>query len=108
VRLGYNYVSPKYQKDGFKDGTLGTDGSYYSSATDYTNWDATHRITCGLGYQVGSVNLALAYQYSTTNGEFMPFMNYVDDEFPEWDNLCNTVKVSDKRHQVLFTLGYTF
>lgn len=108
VRLGYNYVSPKYQKDGFKDGTLGTDGSYYSSATDYTNWDATHRITCGLGYQVGSVNLALAYQYSTTNGEFMPFMNYVDDEFPEWNNLCNTVKVSDKRHQVLFTLGYTF
>ena len=108
VRLGYNYVSPKYNKNGFKDGTLSTDGSYYSSATDYTNWDATHRITCGLGYTLGDVNLSLAYQYSTTKGDFYPFMNYVDADNAADDNLCNSVKVNDKRHQLLFTLGYTF
>ena len=34
IRLGYNYVSPAFNKDGFKDGTLGTDGSNDSSATD--------------------------------------------------------------------------
>ena len=107
-RLGYNYVSPAYNKDGFKDGTLGTDGSYYSSATDYTNWDATHRITCGFGYQLENVNLSLAYQYQTTKGDFYPFMNYVDNEYAEDDNLCNPVKVNNKRHQLLFTLGYTF
>ena len=108
VRLGYNYVSPAYSKDGFKDGSLSTDGSYYSSATDFTNWDATHRITCGLGYQIGDLNLAVAYQYQTTKGDFRPFMNYVDNDYAEDDNLCNAVSVSNKRHQVLFTLGYTF
>ena len=107
-RLGYNYVSPMYNKDGYKDGTLATDGSYYSSATDFTNWDATHRITCGLGYQIGDVNLALAYQYQTTKGDFRPFMNYVDNLDPEDSNQCNPVTVNNKRHQVLFTLGYSF
>ena len=119
LRLGYNYVSPMYDKDGFKDGSLGTDGSYYSSATDFTNWDATHRITCGLGYTIGNVNLALAYQYQTTKGDFRPFMNgvhnetiYDENNHPVEEitvkNQCNPVKVNNKRHQVLFTLGYTF
>ena len=108
VRMGYNYVSPMYNKDGFKDGTLRSDGSYYSSATDYTNWKATNRITCGLGYQIGSLNLAVAYQYSQTKGEFAPFMNYEDYDFAADDNLCNMVNVTNKRHQLLFTIGYSF
>ena len=108
IRLGYNYVSPMYNKNGFKDGSLQTDGSYYSSATDYTNWKSTNRVTCGIGTRLGAMNLDLAYQYSATNGEFSPFMNYVDNETALDDNICNTVKVSNKRHQVLLTLGYTF
>ena len=108
VRFGYNYVSPMYKESGFKDGTLASEGSYYSSATDFTNWKATNRITCGLGYAVGQFNFDLAYQYSTTNGEFMPFMNYWDSEYVEDDNVCNVVEVSNKRHQLLFTLGYKF
>ena len=108
VRLGYNYVSPMYDKNGFKDGTLQTDGSYYSSATDYTNWKSTNRITCGIGTRLGSMNLDLAYQYSATNGEFSPFMTYYDNENPADDNVANIVKVNNKHHQVLFTLGYTF
>lgn len=107
-RFGYNYVSPMYKTDGFKDGSLASDGSYYSSATDYTNWKATNRITCGFGYNVGKFNLDLAYQYSSTNGEFSPFMTYVDNDFVEDDNVCNPVDVSNKRHQLLFTLGYKF
>lgn len=108
ARLGYNYVSPMYNQDGFKDGSLQTDGSYYSSATDYTNWKSTNRITCGLGFRAGSMNLDLAYQYSSTNGEFSPFMSYVDANDPADDNIANIVNVSKKRHQLLFTLGYTF
>lgn len=108
VRLGYNYVSPMYNKDGFKDGTLSTDGSYYSSATDYTNWKSTNRITCGMGFKAGRMNLDVAYQYSATKGEFSPFMNYWDNDNRADDNICNAVSVDNKRHQVLFTLGYTF
>ena len=108
VRLGYNYVSPMYNEDGFKDGTLQSEGSYYSSATDFTNWKATNRITCGLGYQFGDLNLAMAYQFTTQKGEFMPFMNYLDNDFAADDNVCNEVEVKNIRHQVLFTIGYTF
>ncbi len=108
LRLGYNYVSPMYRSDGFKDGTLDADGSLYSSATDYTNWKATNRLTCGLGYTLGKVNLDLTYQYSATDGEFSPFMNYVDNEDPTEDNVAGIVDVSNKRHQLLFTLGYRF
>lgn len=108
VRLGYNFVSPMYHQEGFKDGSLQTDGSYYSSATDYTNWKSTNRITCGLGYKMGRMNLDVAYQYSSTNGEFSPFMNYWDNDTAADDNICNAVDVSKKRHQLLFTLGYTF
>ena len=108
VRFGYNYVSPMYQKNGFKDGTLASEGSYYSSATDFTNWEATHRITCGLGVQLEQLNLSMGYQYSAQNGYFEPFMSYLDGYDPAEDNICNAVKVSNKRHQVVFTATYTF
>ena len=108
VRFGYNYVSPMYKADGFKDGTIQSNGSYYSSATDFTNWKATNRITCGVGYSTGGFNFDVAYQYSATDGDFMPFMTYVDNEYSDNDNVCNAVKVSNKRHQLLFTVGYKF
>ena len=108
VRLGYNYVSPMYQKNGFKDGSLDSDGSYYASATDFTNWEATHRITCGLGFQIDKVNLSAAYQYTTQNGNFEPFMSYRDANTAADDNIADVVKVSNKRHQVMLTATYTF
>lgn len=108
VRFGYNHVSPMFTEGAFKDGTLNSAGSYYSSATDFTNWKATNRLTCGLGYTTGNWNLDLAYQYSAQKGSFMPFMNYVDSEDPSFDNVCNEVEVSNNRHQFLFTVGYRF
>ena len=108
VRLGYNYVSSMYETDAFKDGTLDTDGSYVSSATDYTNWEGTHRITRGAGYTYKNFNVSLAYQFSTTKGTFAPFMSYVDDTTPADTNLATYTAVSNKRHQLLMTLGYTF
>ena len=107
-RIGYNYVSPVYQKEGFKDGTLNSDGSYVSSATDYTNWNATHRITCGFGYTFDKFNASLAYQYSTTKGTFSPFMSYYDADDAAYDCVAPQVSVENKRHQLLLTLGYTF
>lgn len=108
LRLGYNYVSPMYQKEGFKDGTLNSDGSYVSSATDYTNWEGTNRFTCGFGYTFDKFNASLAYQYSCTKGTFSPFMSYYDSDYAAYDCVAPQVAVENKRHQVLFTLGYTF
>ena len=113
VRLGYNYLSAMYSKDGYKDGSLDSYGTYYSSTTDYTNWKDTHRITAGFGYAFKNWNFDIAYQYSQTNGDFYPFMSYVDqptnaERVPAFDNVCNSTKVSNKRNQVLMTIGYKF
>lgn len=110
IRLGYNYVSPMYDKSGFKDGTIDSPGSYYASATDYTNWKATNRITCGLGYTFDKLSIDFAYQYSVQSGDFSPFMSYYASaqDSPQYDNICQPVKVDNKRHQLLLTLGYHF
>ena len=100
VRFGYNYVSSPYEKNGMRDMTIDSPGVSYSSTTDYVNWQDTHRITCGLGYKVSGVNIDFAYQYNTTNGDFHPFQPYAGNS--------GVKEVSNKRHQVLLTLGYTF
>ena len=101
VRLGYNYVSPAYETNGMRDMTLDSPGVAYSSTTDYVNWQATNRFTCGLGYRTGGFSIDLAYQYSTTNGDFHPFQPYASGN-------SGVTEVSNKRHQLLMTLGYTF
>ena len=110
VRLGYNYISPMYNKDGYKDGTINSPGSYYSSTTDYTNWESTNRITCGIGYMLNKFSIDVAYQYTVQNGKFNAFTNYfADSSDTAWkENVCDPVKVSNKRHQLLLTLGYHF
>lgn len=99
-----------YDKNGYKDGTINSPGSYYSSQTDYTNWKATNRITCGLGYSHGKMSLDLAYQYSMQSGDFSPFTNYYASEAdgPAYDNIADAVKVDNERHQLIMTLGYRF
>jgi len=107
VRLGYNYVSPMYDKKGFKDVSIESPGTYYSSSTDFTNWRSTNRITCGFGYNHKNFSLDLAYQYSVQNGDFYPFM-YPKNDADFSMNVENATKVDNKRHQVLLTLGYHF
>lgn len=122
VRFGYNYVSPMYNKEGYKDVGLDSYGTNYSTTTDFTNWKATNRITCGIGYSTGKFNVDLAYQYSASNGSFRPFMDswgdYNYEDFNEKgesirmteqiDNYSDPVNVSNKRHQLMVTLGYKF
>lgn len=122
VRAGYNYVSPMFKKEGYKDGNIDSYGSNYSSATDYTNWEATNRYTVGVGYTLGKMSFDLAYQYAQTNGNFHPFADsYLDYTYPgqdsngndvtmteSLDNYANAVKVSNKRNQLLLTLTYRF
>ncbi len=109
VRLGYNYVSPMFNKDGYRDGSLSSPGSAYATSTDYTNWQSTNRLTCGLGYNVKRFFMDLAYQYTQTNGEFYPFMSYyADANSAVTSNVADAANVSNKRHQLLLTLGYKF
>ena len=110
IRLGYNYVSPMFEKEGIRDATVNSIGVMYSSTNDYVNWKDTHRITCGMGYKSGGWNFDLAYQYSMTNGTFYPFQPNTSFNFDGHvvTNEPLTTEVNNKRHQLLFTLGYTF
>ncbi|MBQ8712819.1 MAG: hemin receptor [Prevotella sp.] len=107
IRAGYNYVSPMYKEGGvrgfYQDGSpVWSDGTYFASTTDYTNWKATHRLTLGLGFNLGmNWKLDAAYQYSMQKGEFVPFTG-------SDDNLPYAINVSNNRHQVMMTLGYSF
>ena len=102
VRLGYNYQSSAYEKNGYRDAMLDSPGVAYSSTTDYVNWGDTHRITCGLGFRAEGWNIDLAYQYNTTSGDFHPMQVY------DAGQDTGVMKVYNKRHQLLLTLGYTF
>lgn len=109
IRLGYNHVSPMYNKNGYKDYTVDSPGTYYTSSTDYTNWRSTNRITCGLGYSLKKFSFDLAYQYSVQNGDFHPFTDFGTLDMPaESRNVASSTDVSNKRHQLLFTMGYVF
>lgn len=113
IRLGYNYVSPKYEESGVKGfmqngNPVYSNGIYYSSTSDYTNWKSTNRFTCGLGYTVQKWNIDLAYQYSTQKGDFYPFASYYDSSDSSEDNIATASEVKNNRSQLLLTVGYHF
>ncbi len=109
LRLGYNYLSPMFSTGGYRDGFISSPGSAYATSTDYTNWSSTNRVTGGLGYNVNKFFVDLAYQYSQTDGDFYPFMSYRASSSKASDsNIADAVKVSNKRHQLLLTVGYKF
>lgn len=102
IRAGYNYVTPMYKEDAERKSTIDSPGSYYSSTTDYTNWKATNRYTCGLGYYIDNFTIDLAYQFATTTGNFKPYQN-INNNTPS-----TAVAINNDRHQVICTLGYKF
>lgn len=108
LRVGYNYLSPMFEEDGYKDGSIASPGTYYASQTSYVNWKDTNRFTLGLGYQVNHFNFDLAYQYSSTSGDYYTFMPYVDNTDESEDIVPGVDEVSNKRSQLLFTVGYRF
>lgn len=108
IRLGYNYVSPMFRDGAYRDQTLDSNGVYTSNSTDFTNWKATNRFTCGLGFNYQNLSIDVAYQYSVQKGDFYPFQTYTNTKYPELDCVGQASKVDNKRHQLLMTIGYKF
>ena len=122
VRFGYNWQSAIYKDSGYKDITIDNDPAYgsvgaYYTTYDFVNWKATHRLTFGLGINIGkNWGLDLAYQYSTQKGEYYPFTttesevyrNTTTDEYTTDLNYGTGTTVHNNRHQFNMTLGYRF
>lgn len=105
IRAGYNYVSPIYKTDAQRTTSLDTDGCYYSSSTDYVNWDATNRFSLGVGFIIDNFTIDVAYQHSAQKGDFHPFETITVDGT---QNKAPAVEVKNDRDQFLITLGYKF
>ena len=108
IRLGYNYVSPMFKDGAYRDATIGSNGVYASTSTDYTNWKATNRFTCGVGFNYQNLTIDVAYQYSAQKGDFYPFMRYVNEKNPDLSNVAQSTQVKNNRHQLMMTVGYKF
>lgn len=112
LRAGYNYVAPMYKKDGVRNLFLDSPGVETASTTDYTNWDATNRFTCGIGFNIDNFYVDLAYQYNTTKGTYLPYQNCFDLDPATNETHAVTpsaaVDLTSKRHQILCTLGFKF
>ena len=116
IRTGYNYVSPMYESNGSRTAlpgnkntfrTYNSDGYYYSSTTDYTNWKAINRFTLGVGFNIDNFNIDVAYMHTTQKGDFYPFETI--EKMPNGDsNIAPSVEVKNDRDQFLITLGYKF
>ncbi len=108
LRLGYNYVSAIFGEDGKRDVSVCSPGVAYATSTDYTNWKATNRFTCGVGFNYQSLFIDVAYQYSAQKGDFYPFMSYIDSNSSEYDSVAPATQVKNDRHQLMMTVGYKF
>ena len=124
IRIGYNYQSAIYNKEGFKSPSIDTDVSYgsvgaYYSTYDYVNWEGTNRLTLGLGFNLGKQwGLDLSYQYATQKGTYYPFVSgladyrytYEDQSYDDIheENIATATTVHNNRHQFNMTLGYRF
>jgi hypothetical protein len=62
-------------------------------------------VTLGVGYSVKKFFIDLAYQLSSTSGEYYPFMAYYSDKEYE-SNVSHATKVDVDRNQLLLTLGF--
>lgn len=113
LRAGYNYVTPMYKENATRNYLLESPGTYYSSTTDYTNWKATNRFTLGIGFNFDNFSVDLAYQYSTTEGDFSPYSynaSYVDSQNKpqRYSVAAEPVSVKNDRNQLVCTLAYKF
>lgn len=115
LRLGYNYVSPMFNKYGVRDQFLicdadanGNNGVNTSASSDYTNWKATNRFTVGAGFNYKNLFIDVAYQYSSQNGDFYPYKSYYPKDNSKLGAKAPVTEVNNKRHQLLMTIGYKF
>lgn len=102
MRAGYNYKSAPIVSGSFKN----------IAATDETRTDASYlnpknhqAVTFGLGYRGRLLYADVAYKYDFYKADFCPFDGGVDDNQTP---LMEPAKITNERHQVLFTLGVRF
>lgn len=116
MSAGYNFVSSPFNKCAYlnlyTDRVLGYSNYYYSTNTDYVNYGPTHRFTFGLGYCYRNhFYMNAGYQFETRSADVYPFQAHknldLGERFKAYNDLPGE-RVFLNRHQLQFTIGYSF
>ncbi len=100
VRAGYAYTSsPVKEKARDDKEIIQTSGTL----TQYSFDDATHYVSCGLGYNFKSFYVDAAYMYKTRKSVWHAYT--VD---PGSEYISPSAKVSNNNNQVVLTMGFKF
>lgn len=104
IRAGYNYRSALFNKDAFKDLPINS----IQTDTDFSNTQALNNYTVGIGYRGSMFYADLAYKFTSCKSEFYPFVNMNQSGNTLEIASPEVTKVTDRRSQVLLTLGVRF
>lgn len=104
IRAGYNYRSALFNKDAFKDLPINS----IQTDTDFSNTQALNNYTVGIGYRGSMFYADLAYKFTSCKSDFYPFVNMNQTENTLEIASPEATKVTDRRSQVLLTLGVRF
>ena len=104
IRAGYNYRSALFNKDAFKDLPINS----IQTDTDFSNTQALNNYTVGIGYRGSMFYADLAYKFTSCKSDFYPFVNMNQTENTLEIVSPEATKVTDRRSQVLLTLGVRF
>lgn len=107
LRAGYNYQTATFDEGAYRCLVDFTDmGIDNFTDTQHENTLDVHRWTAGLGFNLGSAYLDIAYQYSKSKNHFYAF----DSNLGEDDKVyyLPTTVNNKSRHQLMATLGFRF
>lgn len=104
LRAGYNHQTAAYKTNAVKyltDNSIQTD-------TDFANVKAVNNYTLGIGYRGSSFYADLAYQLSTYQSDFYPFLNVEKKNNVTEYITPEATRLKDNRNHVSLTLGWRF
>lgn len=94
IRAGYNFRTSVFDKGAYKS----LNANDMRTDTEFANDQERHTVTVGLGYRSKWFYADVAYKYDTYKSDFYAFSA---EDLP-------ATKVTNERHQLLFTLGVHF
>ncbi len=104
LRIGYNFISSRYEDDANYDQySIDSQAMDYSTSTDYMTLSSTNILTLGVGYQYKKFYVDLAYKYRAQSGDFYAF----DTTGMDGARLA-PVDVNLDRHQLTLGFGLKF
>lgn len=117
IRLGYNYISPAYEKNAtFDQFSIDSNAMNFATSTNYMNLGCTNMLTLGVGYRYKKFYVDLAYKVRNQNADFYAFDSSFTSPNTDFSHQhpdlagvkLDPVDVDLTRQSISCTLGFKF